>query len=77
MGCLACFLSSSKVTGTMTVSEKGRKSTCCGVPPQADTKKTRSGDSAQILVRINTSPYVMNESRMIGNLSVVKEKHQG
>lgn len=61
MGCLACFRSSSKISGTMSVFQKGTKSTCCGVPPQADMKKTRNGDSAQILVRINISLCVMNE----------------
>lgn len=76
-GCLVCFLSSSKVSGTTSASEKGIKSTCCGVPPRAATKRMRNGDSAQILVSANTSPYVMNESRMTGNLSVVKEKHPG
>lgn len=61
MGCLACFPSSTTISGTMNVSGEGRKKTCCGVPPQADTNEMRNGDSAQILVRINLSPYVMNE----------------
>lgn len=72
-GCLVCSPSSTTISGTTNVSGKGRKKTCCGVPPQADMNEMRDGDSAQILVRINASPHVMNESRMIGKLSVVKE----
>lgn len=71
-GCLVCFPSSITISGTMNVPGKGGKKTCYGVPLQADTNEMRNGDSALILVRLNVSPYAVNESRMIGIVSVVK-----
>lgn len=73
----ACFPSSITISGIMNAPGKGEKTTYCGVRQQADMKEMRSGDFAQIPVRIKSMlPYVMNESSMIRKLSVSKEKHQ-
>lgn len=72
MGCPVCFPSSTTISGTMNVPGKGGKKTCCGVPLQADMNEMRNGDSALILVRLNVSSCVVNKSRMIGSVSVVK-----
>lgn len=48
-----------------------------GVPQPVDTREIRSGDFAQILVRIHTVFSVMNESRMIRKLPVSKRKALG
>ena len=59
MGLRACSPSSTISSGTTNVPGKDGKTTCCGVPLPADTKETRSGDFAQILVRIKSSlPYM-------------------
>lgn len=71
-GCLVCSPFSTTSSGTMNVPGKGGKKTCCGAPLQAATNEMRDGGSALILVRLNVSPCVVNESRMIGSVSVVK-----